>query len=683
METDLSGQVEHITYTNQENGYTIARIKVTGSSRLVTVVGTFPAPAPGEIIRMQGHWTTHPRYGEQFQISRYKTEVPATVYGIRKYLGSGMIKGIGPVMAQRIVDLFGGKTLRIIEREPEKLDNIPGIGKKRIDMIRKGWEDQREIRDVMLFLQSHGISPGYAVKIYKAYGDRSVEVVQSNPYQLAFDIYGIGFLTADRIAEKMGIPKNSEKRIGAGIIHTLHQLAEDGHVFFPYKQLKEKCREILSVEIGEVESGFESMVREDRIVIEPLDPGSTDNGETDQAVFLYRFHKFETGVADRIRFLLASPPSIQISEPAKAVKEIQKTLSITLTPNQASAVEQGLRSKIMIITGGPGTGKTTVINALLRIFLKQKAVVFLAAPTGRASKRMSETSGHGAKTIHRLLEYSVKSGGFQKNASNPLKCHLVIVDEASMIDTPLMYHLLSAVPVTATLILVGDVDQLPSVGAGNVLKDLIGSKLVPVKILTEIFRQAQNSRIIMNAHRINQGELPDTREIGIEAGNTDFYFIEQEEPQKVLETILRLAKDRIPKRFGFNSVEDIQVISPMHKGIIGAENLNRELQQALNPGEGRVQRGSYAFRLNDKVMQIRNNYDKEVFNGDIGKILRILPEKQEVVVSFDNRPVTYEYSEMDELVLAYAISVHKSQGSEYPAVILPILTQITSCCSAI
>ncbi|OGP59591.1 MAG: recombinase RecD [Deltaproteobacteria bacterium RBG_13_49_15] len=675
METDLSGQIERITYTNEEDGFTIAKIKVTGAGRLVTVVGNLLAPTPGETIRMQGYWENHPKYGEQFRISTYKTEIPATVYGIRKYLGSGMIKGIGPVMAERIVELFGIRTLKIIEHEPETLNEVSGIGKKRIAMIRKGWEDQREIRDVMLFLQTHGISPGFAAKIFKTYGDRSIEIVKSNPYRLAFDIYGVGFLTADRIAEKLGIPKDSEMRIGAGIVHTLQQLAEEGHVFCPYDELQEKCCNILSVDPGHVERGLESMVRENRLVIEDQTDGQEDHEKRARGVFLFRFHRYETGIAERMKTLMSSPKTVWIEDSGRVVEKVRKTLSISLTKNQTHAVESALHHKVMIITGGPGTGKTTIINAILKLYLKQKAVVHLAAPTGRAAKRMSETSGHHAKTIHRLLEYSIKHGGFQRSELKPLKCHLIIVDEASMIDTFLMYHLLKAIPDTAILILVGDVDQLPSVGPGNVLKDMIGSNGVPVVILREIFRQAQNSQIIMNAHRINTGNFPNLRTPDLSAPDADFYFIEQEDPQKVLETIIRLVKERIPNRFGFHPVDDIQVLSPMHKGVVGADNLNRELQQALNPGEEGVRRGTAAFRMQDKVMQIRNNYDKEVFNGDIGKISRILSDDQEVIVSFDGREVTYDYSDLDELVLAYAISVHKSQGSEYPAVVVPMLTQ--------
>lgn len=672
MLSDLQGQIERITYTNEENGYTIAKLKVYGHRDLVTVVGNLMAPAPGEVLRMKGEWTNHPKYGEQFRIVYYNTAVPATVYGIRKYLGSGLIKGVGPVIAERIVNKFGKDALDVIEDNVENLAKVEGIGKKRIAMIQKAWDDQKEIREVMLFLQTHGVSSGYATKIFKQYGNDSIKLLQENPYRLAMDIFGIGFVTADRIAEKIGFAKDSPLRAEAGILYVLHQLSDDGHVYFPYEPLIEKCREILQVERDVLVEAIGRLTVDKRIVIEDLNEDIEEFRENNKAVYLSKFHTCETSIARRLKRLLRVPKSTRDVDSKKAIEWVQKHLAIDLAEKQAEAVRSALESKVMIITGGPGTGKTTIINAILKIFSILKVKIMLAAPTGRAAKRMSETTGHEAKTIHRMLEYSMTKGGFQKNSEKPLKCDLLIVDEASMIDTVLMHHLLKAVPFTATFILVGDVNQLPSVGAGNVLNDIIASGAVPVTELNEIFRQAKESRIIVNAHKINEGVMP-YAENGLE-GN-DFYFIQQEDPEKVLDLIIKVVRDRIPSRFGFDPVDNVQVLTPMHKGIVGAGNLNAELQSMLNPGEGGVARGDRTYRVNDKVMQIRNNYDKEVFNGDIGRVTRIFQDDQEMIITFDSREVSYEFSDLDEIILAYAVSVHKSQGSEYPAVVIPIMTQ--------
>lgn len=672
MLIDLSGQIERITYTNEENGFTIAKIKVHGYRDLVTVIGNLINPMPGEILKMKGEWNHHPKYGEQFKIIHYKTTVPASVYGIQKYLGSQLIKGIGPVMAKRIVQTFGKDTLDIIEQEVEKLAMVDGIGKKRIHMIRTAWEDQKEIREVMLFLQTHGVSSGYATKIFKQYGDQSIDVVKENPYRLATDIFGVGFVTADGIAEKLGFSKNSKQRAEAGILYVLNQLAEDGHVYYPYEPLVLKCQKILGVERDIIVNAFAAIEKDNRIVIEDLNEAIDEFRENNKAVYLAKFHVCEIGIANRLKTLTRVPKSIRKIDSDKAIEWVQQQLAITLANNQLEAIRCSVENKIMVITGGPGTGKTTIIHAILKIFSKLKIRMMLAAPTGRAAKRMYETTGHEAKTIHRMLEYSFQKGGFQKNEKKPLRCDLLIVDEASMIDTILMYHLLKAIPPTATLILVGDVNQLPSVGAGNVLKDIISSGVVPTVRLHDIFRQAKESMIIVNAHKINNGRMPSLKTTG--AGD-DFFFIEQDDPEDVLRIILELIKDRIPKRFGFDSIEDIQVLTPMHRGTIGAENLNVELQKTLNPEIDSLVRGNRTYRLNDKVMQIKNNYDKDVFNGDIGRIKRINTEEQYVTIIFDGRHINYEYSDLDEIVLAYAVSVHKSQGSEYPAVIIPILTQ--------
>ena len=673
MPVYLQGQIERITYSNDENGYTIAKVKVQGHRGLVTVVGNLMAPIPGEIIKMDGEWVNHPRYGEQFKVDRYKSLVPASVYGIQKYLGSGLIKGIGPVMAKRIVERFGKETLDVIEKEIEKLAEVDGIGEKRIGMIQQAWEDQKEIREVMIFLQTHEIGSGYAAKIFKQYGNRSIMVVKENPYRLATDIFGIGFLTADRIAEKLGFSRDSELRAEAGILYVLNQLADEGHVYYPYEPLVQKCQEILGVDQGVIVKAMSVIAESRMIVIDDLKKDVDDFREKNKAVYLAKFYLSETSIVTRMKTLIRTPKSIRNIDFDKAIKWVQQHLPITLAEKQRDAIQCAVENKVMIITGGPGTGKTTIINAILKIFSRINIKIMLAAPTGRAAKRMSEATGHAAKTIHRLLEYSIQKGGFQKNELSPLNCDLMIIDEASMIDTILMHHLLKAIPPGTTFILVGDVNQLPSVGAGNVLKDIIASGEMQIVELNEIFRQARESLIIVNAHRINNGLLPSFK--SFEQKLDDFYFIEQEDPEAVLRILLELVKERIPRRFGFDPVNDIQVLSPMHKGIVGAGNLNRELQNVLNPGEDGVIRGGRNFRVHDKVMQIKNNYDKEVFNGDIGRITRIDTENQELVISFDGRDIPYDYSDLDEIALAYAVSIHKSQGSEYPAVIMPILTQ--------
>lgn len=671
--SDLQGQIERITFASEETGYTVAKIRVYGRRELVTIIGNIVNPTPGEIIRMKGEWGNHPKYGEQFKIVFCQTTTPASVHGIEKYLGSGLVKGIGPVMARRIVRMFKEKTLEVIENEIDRLADVEGIGRKRIGMIRKAWEDQKEIRAVMIFLQSHGVSSGYAAKIFKQYGNDAIKVVQENPYRLARDIFGIGFITADKIAEKLGFAKDSDLRAAAGILYVLHELTDEGHVFYPYELLIEKCREMLDIDREIITRAIGKAVFEKQIVIEDINDPLFESRDNNKAVYLAGYHLAESNLAARLKALVSGSQAIRKIDSDKAVLWVQEKLSITLADRQVEAIRCAAENKVMIITGGPGTGKTTIINAILKIFSAIKTKIMLAAPTGRAAKRMSEATGHEARTIHRMLEFNMRKGGFQKNEESPLDCDLLIVDEASMIDTLLMHHLLKAIPITATFIMVGDVNQLPSVGAGSVLKDIIDSGIAPVVQLNEIFRQARESSIIVNAHKINEGSMPN-----LKAGPDkmdDFYFIEQEEPEKALETILKLVTERIPKRFGFDAVNDIQVLSPMHRGLVGAGNLNLELQKALNPGEEGIIRGGRLFRVNDKVMQIVNNYDKEVYNGDIGRIAAIDEELKEVTVVIDERRVVYDYSDLDELVHAYAVSVHKSQGSEYPAVVIPILTQ--------
>jgi exodeoxyribonuclease V alpha subunit len=675
MSTELSGQIERITFTNEESGFTIAKVKVSGRPDLVTVVGTLMSPMPGEILDMKGEWTRHAKFGEQFKVSEYRIRVPATVYGIRKYLGSGLIKGLGPVMAGRIVDKFGKETLEIIESDIQRLAEVAGIGKKRIGIIAGAWDAQKDIRDVMLFLQGHGVGSGYAAKIFKQYGSRSIAVVKKNPYRLATDIFGVGFVTADRIAAKLGIARDAGIRIEAGILYILNQLSDEGHVYFPYEPLILKSCEILEVDRETVVRALGTLALHQKIIIEDWNRSADAFQENPKAVFLHMYHLCETDIARSLKRLINSSKSVRDVDSQKAIEWVQGRLAITLADKQIEAVRRALENKVMVITGGPGTGKTTIINAVLKIYSQLKTRIMLAAPTGRAAKRMGETTGLEAKTIHRLLEYSLQKGGFQRNEDKPLDCDVLIIDEASMIDTILMHFLLRAVPPSATFILVGDVNQLPSVGPGNVLNDIIASAAVPVVTLDKIFRQAMASNIIVNAHKINEGILPSLNTAESSDSANDFYFIEQEDPEKVLEIILELSKKRIPRRFGLDPIDEIQVLTPMHRGVVGAGNLNQQLQAVLNPGEDGITRGDRTFRVNDKVMQIRNNYDKEVFNGDIGRIASIAWDDREVMIIFDGRQVPYDFSDLDEIQPAYAVSVHKSQGSEYPAVIIPVVTQ--------
>ncbi len=668
----IEGQIDRITYTNEETGYTVAQVRVAGRSLPVTVVGHLLAPTVGEVLQMEGEWNTHPRYGLQFKVLRHESRVPATADGIRRYLGSGMIRGIGKVYADRIVEAFGEQTLTVIEKEPEKLAGIEGIGKKRIEMIRSAWDDQKEVRNVMMFLQGHGVSPGYAAKIFRKYGQRSIAVVRANPYRLAEDIAGIGFSIADRIAAQIGIGKDSPDRLQAGVLHTLWTMAGEGHVYFPLGALLDACCRLLDVDRRRASAAAADLARAKRIVLEALVDRTPSGDENDQAAFLPPLYRNEQMVAERLATLMKTAGADAGRSRKPSVRATGEGLSFRLAEDQARAVERALTDKVLIVTGGPGTGKTTIISSVLRIYSRRTRKVLLAAPTGRAAKRMREATGVDAMTIHRMLEYSPQKRGFQRNEDRPLSCDLLIVDEASMIDTTLMAHLLRAVPDTATVIFVGDVDQLPSVGAGNVLADMIDSGRIPVVRLTEIFRQAKSSRIVLNAHRINRGRLPD---LSPRKGLADFYFIEKEAPEEVCDVLLRAVRENIPRRFGFDPIEDIQVLTPMNKGIVGAVNLNRELQAALNPrGEGIV-RGEKRFRVGDKVMQIRNNYDRGVFNGDIGRIDSIDTAGQEMIVRFEERPLVYEFGDLDEIVLAYAVSVHKAQGSEFKAVVLPVVTQ--------
>ncbi len=682
MLTTIQGELERIVYANEENNFTIARMRIEGQKDLTTVVGVLMFVNPGETLKLTGEWVHHKKFGEQFKIESYISVVPSTLNGIEKYLASGLIEGIGPVMASRLVKKFGLETIDIIENEMERLAEVEGMGEKRIESIKKAWSVQKGIREVMIFLQGNGITPGYSSKIYKRYGDGSISAVKENPYRLASDIPGIGFKIADRIAQNLGIELHSMIRAEAGIIFVLESLADTGHVCYPYEGLIEESKNILNVERDIIVEGVAKVFEEERIVIEDINESIEEFEENKKLVYLKPFHVAEVGIARMLKEIkdasIAAYPQIDRGirpiDSEKAIQWLENMLDIRLSENQQRGVIGATRNKVLVVTGGPGTGKTTIVNSIIRIYEQQKINILLAAPTGRAAKRLSEATGKGARTIHRLLEYSPRINRFQRDRERPLNGDMIIIDEASMIDNTLMYYLLKAIPLNAVLILIGDVNQLPSVGAGNVLKDIIKSGIVEVIELTEIFRQAQKSMIVLNAHRINQGKFPylqdaDKRKL------SDFYFIEEEAPEKVLEMIKDLCVRRIMNRFRAIGKDDIQVITPMHKGVVGTNNINIELQKVLNPTGIEVVRGGRVFRINDKVMQIRNNYSKDIYNGDIGKIVDINTEDHEVTVEFDTGRVIYESSELDELVLAYAVSVHKSQGSEYPAVIMPVLTQ--------
>lgn len=658
----LSGIVERITYCNEQNGFSVIKIKSKGFSDLVTVVGNLATVNVGSVLRVKGEWKYDSKYGKQFSAVDYRETVPATLAGIEKYLGSGLIKGIGPVYARKIVKHFKEDTLRVIEESADYLINVDGIGPKRVEMVKKAWQEQKEIKNVMLFLQSYGVSAAYAVKIFKAYGNKSIEIVRNNPYRLADDIWGIGFKTADKIARQLGFAENSYERCRSGIIYVLNELANEGHCFARRKQLLAEVGKVLELEESLINSALEKMEEEKSIILDEFD-------EKD-AVYLPPFFFSETGTAKRITEINDGQKTLSPGNIENIIKELQREFNIRYDPIQLDAIKIAAASKFVVLTGGPGTGKTTTILAIIRIFQKMGKRVLLAAPTGRAAKKMSETTGMEAKTIHRLLEYK-PSGGYQKNAENPLKCDVLILDEASMIDIILMYNLLKAVPDEAAVILVGDVDQLPSVGAGNVLKDIIDSNTVNVIELKRIFRQAMGSSIITNAHRINKGQMPVLKG----KKNNDFFFIEEEDPQKIAETIKLLCTRRLPGYYKVNPFEDIQVLCPMQRGEIGAQNLNLLLQEGLNPGNISIKYGGEVFRLHDKVMQVKNNYDKNVFNGDIGIISKIDLEERKLTIRFDGNEVDYDASELDEVVLAYATTVHKSQGSEYQIVVAPIAMQ--------
>lgn len=662
----LEGEIEQVSFVNEENGFAVARVRLEGRKDPVTVVGTIPAPAVGERLEMEGAWTRHPRFGEQFRVDRCRSRVPATVEGIRRYLGSGLIRGLGPAIAARIVERFGKDTLAVIEREPGRLTEVEGIGKKRLAQIREAWEAQRHLREILIFLQGHGVGPGQAARIFKAYGPRAAAIVRENPYRLATEVAGIGFATADRIAARLGIPPDSPYRIEAGLLFALRGFAEEGHLFAAREALLERAGALLQAEGAALEGALAALCSAGKAVREAAG--------VIEAVYLPFLHRAETQIARALALLSTVPHAEPVTRRAEeVVAAVERELGMRFSAEQTAAVTGALRDKVLVITGGPGTGKTTIVRAIVRVFERLSARVSLAAPTGRAARRLGEATGREAATLHRLLEYQPDRGGFQRGRQRPLSCDLLVVDEGSMIDAPLMAALLDALPSPARLILVGDADQLPSVGPGNVLADIIDSGRFPVVRLERIFRQAGRSGIVVNAHRIRQGEMPLLE--AAEGEEPDFFFIEQEDPERAADTILELVCRRIPRRFGFDPVEEIQVLAPMHKGEAGVARLNARLQEALNPGTAGLARGERVFRVHDKVMQVRNNYDKEVFNGDIGRIVSVSSAAREVVVRFEERELTYDFAELDELVHAFAVSVHKAQGSEYPAVVLPLLTQ--------
>ncbi|MFK7978512.1 MAG: ATP-dependent RecD-like DNA helicase [Saprospiraceae bacterium] len=663
---EIHGYIERITFQNADNGYTVARLKESGKKDLTTVVGTLTSVQAGESVRCKGFWKNDINYGFQFIVKEYEVERPSSEKGIKRYLSSGLIKGIGPAFAERIVDYYKLETLDVIDANPENLLEINGIGAKRVERIKSCWAEQKAIREVMVFLQSFGVSPTYAKKVFKTYGDKSIITVQTNPYQLARDIWGIGFKTADQTARQMGIQMAADIRIDSGVEYVLSELSNEGHTCYPVDKKKKKAQELLTVEANLIDARLAAILAEDRIVIASLEVAEKPT----MCIWLKLFHVCERGIVKEWKRLHKGKSLLRKIAPDKAIMWAQDQLKIELAANQKTAVAQSLSEKIQIITGGPGTGKSTITKVILLITQQLTKKILLAAPTGRAAKRLSEITKMEASTIHSLLEFDFGINGFRKNLENPLDCDLLIVDEASMIDTVLMYSLLKAIPSHARLILVGDIDQLPSVGAGNVLQDLIASEKIPVTRLTDIFRQAADSKIIINAHKINAGQFPNIKT----EPDADFFFIEKELPEQITELIPTLVKKRLPKKYGLDSFNDIQVLSPMNRGIIGTRNLNLILQKELNPSKDPLIKMGRTFHLHDKVMQLKNNYDKEVFNGDVGRIQKIDRIEQELYVDFEGKLVNYDFSDIDQLMLAYAVSVHKYQGSECPCIIMPMHT---------
>ena len=661
----LAGIVERVTYHNEESGFCVLRVKARGHRDLVTVVGHSAAIAAGEWITATGEWFNDRTHGLQFKARFLKTTPPTTAEGIEKYLSSGMIRGIGPVYAKKMVKAFGEQVFDIIEANPERLREVDGIGAVRAQRIVAAWAEQKAVREIMVFLHSNGVGTARAVRIYKTYGADAIQVMTDNPYRLARDIRGIGFRTADAIAMKLGIEKTAMIRVRAGISYALTEAMDQGHCGLPVEELAPLAVELLDVPKELIQTALDLELAEGAVIADAV-------GET-RCIFLAGLYRSEQAIAERLRTLVRDKLPWAWIDPDKALPWIEQKTGLSLAPSQREAIRLALMAKLLVITGGPGVGKTTIVNSILRILAAKGVNLLLCAPTGRAAKRMTEATGFEAKTIHRLLEVDPKGGGFKRNAENPLDCELLVIDETSMVDVPLMHALLKALPDSSALLIVGDIDQLPSVGPGQVLADIIQSEAIPVVRLTEVFRQAAESRIITAAHRINKGQMPD---LARPEGDSDFYFVNAADPEAAVPLIVDLVKNRIPNRFGFDPIRDVQVLCPMNRGGVGARSLNIELQAALNPAkEQKVERFGWTFAPGDKVMQIENDYEKEVYNGDVGYIDAVDLDTGELIASFDGRPVTYGFGELDTLVPAYAATIHKSQGSEYPAVVIPVMTQ--------
>lgn len=664
-EERLQGLVERITFHSEDTGFCVLQVKVRGRREPATVVGSAASVGPGEEIDCRGAWVNDSTYGLQFRAETLKVVPPTTLDGVEKYLGSGLIKGIGPHFAHQLVEAFGAEVFDVIERTPERLRSLEGIGAKRQARVTEAWREQKAVRDIMVFLHSHGIGSARAARIYRTYGEDAVRRIRDNPYRLALDIGGIGFVTADVIARKLGIAPDSMIRVRAALHHVLWESSSEGHCAAERRGLAERTAQLLEVAPELVEQAIELETAAANLVTEPL--------RGDPAVFLAPLHHAETGVAGHLRRLLAGVPPWGRMDAANALPRVEALTGVTLSPSQRQALATVLDNKVTVLTGGPGVGKTTIVNSLLTLLEGRIGKVLLCAPTGRAAKRLSESARAEARTIHRLLEFDPRQMGFRKNDADPLDADLLIVDEVSMVDVPLMNHLLKAAPSHAAVLLVGDVDQLPSVGPGAVLHDMIESGRVPTVRLTEIFRQAASSSIVVNAHRINAGEPIETPE---GAGLQDFYFIPAESPEEICDKLFQVVTERIPRRFGMNPIRDIQVLTPMNRGSLGTRSLNLELQKRLNAGaEPQVQRFGWSYAPGDKVIQTVNDYDKDVFNGDIGQVAQVDPDEGSLHVAFDDRAVPYEFGELDEVALAYATTVHKSQGSEYPAVVIPLAMQ--------
>jgi exodeoxyribonuclease V alpha subunit len=661
----LAGLVERVTYHNAENGFCVLRAKVRGHRDIVTVVGHAAAIAAGEWVTATGDWVNDRTHGQQFKARFLRTSAPTSVDGIEKYLSSGMIRGVGPVYAKKLVRAFGEKVFDIIEATPDRLREVDGIGPVRAASILAAWAEQKAVREIMVFLHSHGVGTARAVRIFKTYGADAIRVMTENPYRLARDIRGIGFKTADAIAMKLGIEKTATVRVRAGISYALTEAMDEGHCGLPTDELVPLAEKLLEVPGELVRTALDLELTEGTVIADQV-------GEI-PCVFLAGLHRAERTIAKGLMRLADGALPWPWIDPDKALPWVEKRIGIILAESQVGAIRLALISKVLVMTGGPGVGKTTIVKAILRVLAAKGVRLLLCAPTGRAAKRLTEATGFEAKTIHRLLEVDPKGGGFKRDDDNPLDCDLLVVDEASMVDVMLMQALVKAIPDKAAVLIVGDIDQLPSVGPGQVLADIIASGTMPVVRLTEVFRQAAQSRIITSAHRINQGSIPDLSPSGVDS---DFYFVPADDPETAVSRIIELVKTRIPKRFGLDPIRDVQVLCPMNRGGVGARSLNIELQAALNPaGDRKVERFGWTFAPGDKVMQVENDYDKEVYNGDIGHIHDVEAAAGEIVVIFDGRSVTYGLGELDTLVPAYAATIHKSQGSEYPAVIIPVLTQ--------